>query len=330
MPRFVVVRAPTRLHFGLFALASASGRQFGGVGAMVQEPGLRLRVEPSPQWQVAGPLAGRVDAAADRWRRFHQLPARPDCRVIVEQVPPEHVGLGVGTQLALSVGAGLSAFCGLPASSPQELALSVGRGERSAIGTYGFALGGLIVEQGKLRGEPVSPLDTRLDLPQSWRFLLVRPLAARGLSGELERAAMDCTTATTGTTQELICEVREHLVPAAATADFESFSHSLYRYCRLAGSFYIEQQRGPYNGPVLSSLVERIRSWGHAGVGQSSWGPTLFVALRDADAAQDLESRLRREWDRAPLEIVVARPNNTGAKIDIAESASAAQNFPRS
>lgn len=324
MSRSITVRAPSRLHFGLFALASASGRRFGGVGAVVRQPGLKLRIETAPAWNNVGLLAERIATAADRWRQFHGLATLPQCRISVEHAPPEHVGLGLGTQLALSVGAGLSAFCRMPTSAPQELAQSVGRGQRSAIGSYGFALGGLIVEQGKLPGEPISPLDTRLDLPADWRFVLVRPSDVRGLSGEIENAAMDRITVSPEATANLIREVREHLVPAAATADFTTFSSSLFRYCALAGSFYAEHQGGLYNGPILTALVERIRSWGHGGVGQSSWGPTLFVAQPCERSADELVERLRGEWDGPPLDFVVAEPDNQGAVIEARDRESAA------
>ena len=46
MSRLVHVTAPSRLHFGLWSLAAARGRQFGGVGAMIDKPGLRLTIEP--------------------------------------------------------------------------------------------------------------------------------------------------------------------------------------------------------------------------------------------------------------------------------------------
>src|SRR5213076_1599219 len=99
----------------------------------------------------------------------------PPCRIHISASIPEHAGLGSGTQVALSIAAGLSALCGLPSQTPQELALSVSRGLRSAVGTYGFVFGGLIVEQGKLSDEPISPLDCRIDLPDDWRFVLLRP-----------------------------------------------------------------------------------------------------------------------------------------------------------
>lgn len=322
MPQSVVVRAPSRLHFGLFALGSKRGRQFGGVGAMVDEPGSEVRLQPASSFDVTGPMAGRLARSAHSWSKFHGRPL-PDCRISVERAPPEHVGLGVGTQLGLSVAAGLSAFCGIPCGSPAELARSAGRGLRSAVGTYGFSLGGLIVEQGKLPGEPISPLDTRVELPAAWRFLLVRPLKASGLCGEREDAAIQSIHVPDETTGTLIREAREHLLPAAVTGEFDDFADSLYRYCHLAGSFYAQLQGGPYNGPILTGLVERIRGGGHAGIGQSSWGPTLFVAHRDQASAQSLAASLRRDWPESELELIVARPSRTGARVQANSGAAA-------
>ena len=319
MPRHVIVCAPSRLHFGLFALAAAEGRQFGGVGAMVRRPGLQLRAEAADSWSVSGPLSPRIAAAAEQWRKFHRLAALPRCRIAVDHAPPEHVGLGVGTQLALSVAAGLAAMCGIPAGSPPELALSVGRGKRSAIGTYGFALGGLIVDQGKLQGESISPLDTRLEFPSAWRFLLVRPQDARGLSGEIESAAMDQIAVAPQTTESLRDMIREQLVPAVATGDYAAFAASLFRYSAAAGSFYAEHQGGPYNGPVLTALVEQIRSLGGEGVGQSSWGPTLFIVQPDQTSAEQLAQRLRAAWRGPPLDLIVAEPDNEGAVVQRAD-----------
>ena len=63
---------------------------------------------------------------------------------------PEHAGLGSGTELPLSVAAGLNAFWGLPARRRRNWA-ERGPGSRSAVGTYGFVFGGLIVEQESCR-----------------------------------------------------------------------------------------------------------------------------------------------------------------------------------
>jgi predicted sugar kinase len=57
MSGIVQVSAPSRLHFGLWSLAGGTLRAFGGVGAMVERPGLSLRIEPAPHFATGGPLA---------------------------------------------------------------------------------------------------------------------------------------------------------------------------------------------------------------------------------------------------------------------------------
>lgn len=319
MSRHVTITAPSRLHFGLFALGGSAGRQYGGVGAMIDQPTLQLSMEPAQGWSCAGPLAERASEFAERWRQFNQLPQLPACSTLIQAAPASHVGLGVGTQLGLAIAAGLNAFCGLPAAPPLELALSVGRGLRSAVGTYGFVMGGLIVEQGKLPSEPISTLDCRLDLPDEWRFVLVRPLDGQGLSGEAEAAAMNALPdVPEEVTQRLIGEAREELIPAAATADFAAFARSLYRYGHLAGSCFAARQGGPYNGPVLADLIERLQRLGAQGVGQSSWGPTIFAAQPSQAEAEALSQRLREEPNLPPLEILIAAPCNQGARVELA------------
>src|SRR6185312_6329569 len=251
MSHVVHVTAPSRLHFGLWSLGGGHGRQFGGVGAMIERPELNLSIRPAEQLDAGGQHAVRAIAFARRWAEFHRL-SPPRCRIDIHSTVPEHAGLGSGTQLALSVAAGLNAFSGLPSQSPQELALSVSRGLRSAVGTYGFVFGGLIVEQGKLPGEPISPLDCRIDLPEAWRFVLVRPRGLSGIAGEEETDAFSSLpSVSAAVTDELIAIVRDRLVPAAATADFDPFAESLYRYGRLSGECFAAKQGGPYNGPLL-------------------------------------------------------------------------------
>jgi beta-ribofuranosylaminobenzene 5'-phosphate synthase len=319
MPRVVHVTAPSRLHFGLWSIGDGQRRQFGGVGAMIDEPHVQLTITPSDRFTANGPEADRAIAFARRWAEFH-CRALPDCQIAIESAIPAHAGLGSGTQLALSIAAGLSAFCNLAAQSPQELALSVGRGLRSAVGTYGFAFGGLIVEQGKLPEEPISPLDCRLDLPDDWRFVLVCPQGESGLAGEDETDAFgSLPTVPQTVSDQLIALALERLVPGVATDDFAAFGENLYQYGRLSGECFAARQGGPFNGPLLTSIIENIRRLGHAGVGQSSWGPTIFVVLPSQHAAEQLVAQLRQRDDAPPLDLLIASPNNCGAQVRVAE-----------
>jgi beta-ribofuranosylaminobenzene 5'-phosphate synthase len=316
MSRVVRVIAPSRLHFGLWSLGG-EGRQFGGVGTMIDRPALEISMDAAAELVATGAHASRTIEFARRWAEFHSR-TLPPCRIAVHHAIPEHAGLGSGTQHALAVAAGLNAFCGLPCQTPQELALSVGRGLRSAVGTYGFVFGGLIVEQGKLPDEPISPLDCRIDLPDDWRFVLARPHGLTGLAGEDEADAFQSLLAVPPSVrEELIGTVRDRLVPAAALGDFDEFAESLHRYGRLSGECFAARQGGPYNGPVVTALVEQIRSLGYVGVGQSSWGPTIFVVTQSYASAERLTEQIRSSGAAAELDLIISSPCNKGAQIDI-------------
>jgi beta-ribofuranosylaminobenzene 5'-phosphate synthase len=317
MPRVVRVTAPSRLHFGLWALGRTEGRQFGGVGVMLEQPRLALSIQPAEKLETTGLAAARVLTFAQRWAEFHRITA-PACRIDVYEEIAAHAGLGSGTQLALSVAAGLNAYCGLPSQIPQELALSVGRGLRSAVGTYGFVFGGLIVEQGKLPTEPISPLDCRIDVPEAWRFVLIRPPWLKGLAGDDEADAFGALPEVPPmVTDELVDEIRNRLVPAAATGDFDLFACSLYRYGRLSGECFAARQGGPYNGPLLTSLIGQVRGLGYSGVGQSSWGPTVFVATPSQESAERMVQQFGAALNTRGLQIAISPVCNRGAQIDV-------------
>lgn len=320
--RRVQVSAASRLHFGLFSTGRSPGRQFGGVGLMIEKTAVQLQIESGTACAVAGPLAERVREFVGRWAEFHGGVGNLPCRIVVQEAADCHVGLGVGTQLGLAVAAGLNVFLQQPPASPLELALSVGRGHRSAVGTYGFASGGLIVERGKLGPEPLGPLEIRLEVPPQWRFVLLQPRAPRGLSGQAEQEAFrHLPPVPPEVTARLIAEVRERMVPAVASADCEAFGESVYAYGRLAGDCFAPVQGGPYNGPQLAALVDLIRAQGVRGVGQSSWGPTLFAILPHASDAQAFVACLADRAECRDIRFAIHGPANHGARVTCARDA---------
>ena len=106
------------------------------------------------------------------------------------------------------------------------------------------------------------------------------------------------------------------MLPALADTDFPEFAASVYRYGNLAGSCFASLQGGPYNGAALNRRVAWLRSLGHAGVGQSSWGPTLFVLAPDQQQAEQLSEQLKECPTGEELEAEIARPCNQGAQVN--------------
>jgi hypothetical protein len=108
----------------LSAGAETTKRRFGGVGLMVQEPKVQLRVRESATWSAEGPQAERVLAFARDWSR--QVHQERCFHITVECAPPQHVGLGSGTQLGLAIARILAEATGQNSPDPIELAGPLG------------------------------------------------------------------------------------------------------------------------------------------------------------------------------------------------------------
>ena len=307
------VVAPSRLHFGLFRVpvaggADSSARAFGGVGLMVDRPGAVVTVRPADAWQFEGPLASRAQVFAVRFMLSLPEERRRAFQVLVERCPTEHTGLGVGTQLGLAVAKALAVGCGARDLPARELAARVGRGERSAIGVHGFDHGGLLVDAGKTAGEGVSPLLAHVTLSDAWRVVLFTPPGAGRWHGDDERRAF--ATAAGGDPDALRHLAETALVPAAVRGDLDAFGEAVHVFNRRAGGPFAAAQGGIYASTDIAGLIADVRNCGVKGVGQSSWGPTVFAIVGDGDTALSLVQRFR---GRAPA--VVARVSAGGHAV---------------
>ena len=323
MTSFVEVTAPSRLHFGLLSFGNPAVPQFGGVGVMLEKPDLCLQIVPAGELSVEGPRADRVLSFVRRWAEFQQLPLQQlTCRIRVLRLPREHVGLGTGTQTALATAAGLNRWLELPPASPQQLAISVDRARRSAVGTYGFHFGGLIAEAGhfpsglRQQRPAVGELIARHDLPAAWRVALVSPTTGRGLSGLPESQAFAMLPPVPlRTTDRLRGLLGDRIVPAVVAGNFVEFSQAVFEYGYLSGECFASCQGGPYASATLASMVQAIRQAGFAGVGQSSWGPTLYVWLASQQQAAEFQAWFEKLSLPDRWELLITPADNSGAVI---------------
>jgi beta-RFAP synthase len=302
------VVAPSRLHFGLFHVPGGGGkvvsqedRLYGGVGLMIDCPAVVVtwRADGTGR-RVEGVHAERVQQFAARFEASLPPAKRRPYALLVERCPDQHIGLGVGTQLGLATAKALAVGAGCGHWSAVTLATRIGRGERSAVGIHGFDHGGLIVEAGKRPGEPVSPLWYHVRLPESWRVVLVLWPQTRFWYGQLEHWAF--THAATGAVARLRRLAVEGIVPAAREGDLQAFGEAVYDFNRLAGEPFRLCQGGIYASPWIESWVTRLRRSGIRGVGQSSWGPTVFAIVGDEETARHCV----RRWQNDAL-LLIAR-----------------------
>ena len=311
----VRVTAPSRLHFGLLAFGEGHERQFGGLGAMIDRPRLVLTARRAKQFESHGPGSER---AAEFMRRVMCYLDRPEegVRIDIDEAPRPHTGLGTGTQLGLSIAQALFALFDHECGDPAELARASGRGLRSAVGTYGFSLGGLVFEEGKGPCEDIAPLSRHITLPANWRFLLLTSRDAEGLAGNQEQTAFDrLPSVSLTTTEKLRRVITEEILPAAEKADFDTFSDAIYRYGYTSGTCFASEQSGPFASPQIESIVNALRDQGILGVGQSSWGPTVFALAREKNL-DEFFAIAESVIQGTSTEIRVAAPAAEGAIVE--------------
>ncbi len=311
----VRISAPCRIHFGLLSLADGNDVQYGGVGVMVDRPRVELEMQPSGVTRAHGPHSARVLEFIKTWREHTQI--LDHVRSDIRAAPPEHVGLGLGTQLGLAVATALDMLFDRPSVSVEERARSVRRGKRSAVGTYGFREGGLIVEGGKKPGTRLGQIHARIDLPRAWRVLLICPQGRTGLAGNAEKRAFgELPEVPASTRQALRNELFDILVPAARRSDFGAFSDSVFRYGTMAGELFTACQGGPFASSETARWVKWIRDSGVLGVGQSSWGPTIYCWFPDAGSAARFAVRFQAAFVNLDAKLLVTSVARLGVRVE--------------
>ncbi|QDS99153.1 GHMP family kinase ATP-binding protein [Adhaeretor mobilis] len=309
--------APCRLHFGLmrFGVSGGQQRSYGGLGLMVKQQRVVIEVARAKQWSTSGPHGERVIGYAQRVTKRIGEGTNP-LQIAVSEAPREHIGLGVGTQLALSTAAGVLQLFGHEVPPVAELAQLVGRGNRSAVGAHGFEQGGLILENGFTQPDSLGELTKRVGVPREWRFVLATIPTNKAIHGLAEQTAFDEVPAIPETTTATLLRLAiEEILPAAERNDCERFGAALYEYGYRAGECFKSVQGGAYATKELAVAVARLRELGVQGVGQSSWGPTLYAVVENSELAEELLAEIgpMAEFKGAVLQII--EPNNRGASF---------------
>jgi len=313
------IRTPSRLHFGLLGWGPRSPRQFGGIGLMIDAPGVELTVEPAPAWIAQGPLATRVEQIITqlRARMLETGTVLQPARIQIEKAPEEHVGLGVGTQLCLAVARTVLRLAGLPEPTVEQLARLTGRGGRSGIGLHGFHHGGLIVDGGRKAAAGIPPLLARVPFPEDWSILIVQPPGECGLHGSDEsRAFANLPPYPLGVTDSLCRLVLLEILPAVIERDLQTFGDALSELQARVGACFAPAQTGIYATAQAAAIVDDLKRLGFAGAGQSSWGPTLYAFGHHSE--HDLATstqRLRHRFGLHETSIFHTKADNQGARL---------------
>lgn len=303
---------PSRLHISLIDLNAGLGRMDGGLGVALEKPRVKLRAEKSNGITVEGPLSKRCTLAAEKVIRH--LGMEGGVKITVIEAPPQHVGLGSGTQIALAAGSAIARLYGAELEA-RDIARTVGRGGTSGIGVAAFEAGGFILDGGhslKVKKDfmpssaskaPPPPVTARHDFPD-WKVALIMPREGARFAGarEVDVFKKYCPIPLQDV-QELSHVILMRLLPALVEEDVEAFGEGI-NMIQKVGFKKIELQLQNSKVRKLLSIAQRYSY----GAGISSFGPTIYCLPMDEDEL--LENIPAKE-----AEVIFTKANNSGASF---------------
>ncbi len=328
----MIIQTPSRLHITLIDLNGSIGRIDGGVGLTIQKPGLILQAEAQDTGidvkfskkdvnpNLKNEYIEKIENSANRM--IKSLKINSGYKFLVKETYPAHSGLGSGTQISLAVGKSILNLHDMDMKSP-EIAKIVGRGGTSGIGVRSFDKGGLIIDGGhKLDEKPdflpssaskasPAPLIARYDFPEDWNIVLAVPNVPAGASGPKEVSIFQkyCPIPLESV-QELSHILLMKMMPAIVEKDIDSFGDSINKI-QNTGFKKVELD---LQHPIINNLIENMRSAGAAGVGMSSFGPTVY-AITD-NGSKEIEKAAINTMKEVGGELIITKAQNNGAIIN--------------
>ncbi|MCS7125992.1 MAG: hypothetical protein NZ929_03685 [Aigarchaeota archaeon] len=302
------VEAGSRIHLGFIDPIGVLGRRWGSVGLYLNEPKLSLTISKCNDIIVDGPRWLK-DLAENIVKRLGIDGLMIECSNHI----PRHVGLGSGTQTILSIGLAVSKIYKLDLTL-RDIALMFNRCRKSGAGFWLFQVGGIVIDGGNTSEEEIPPLLARFDLPEEWMILLAIPLnEGLGLHGRIEEEKFKMLNAADPKEASLIILMK--LLPSIVQRNFERFSEAVEELDLVTSRFFETAQSGRYF-KSSSKVVEFLKNIGVRGVGQSSWGPTIYGFLESSEV-EEVGKKLK---NIEGFRFIFTTPRNKGAEISQLQS----------
>ncbi|WNY23839.1 hypothetical protein MmiHf6_11610 [Methanimicrococcus hongohii] len=314
---------------GLIDMNGGLGRLDGSVGLALAEGGISLRAKPADSVIVtvrsedgsvrpcepnfAAQIAGIAAAV---------LPENAGIEFEFLSPVRQHVGLGSGTQIALSTAMAVNDIYGLN-KSVKELAQITRRGGTSGIGVLAFEHGGFLVDSGHKMADkngflpssrstaPPADLLLRMDFPD-WDVVVAIPPKV-GINGEEEKQFF-----------QSVCpvpmeEVREtshiilmQMLPSILEQDIVGLGNAVNSLQKLG----FKKHEVAVQPPEIKSVIDFMLKSGLHGAGISSFGPAVYGFSEDRKQSNEIKSVLLEKMPEGS-EVLVTKANNKGAEYHV-------------
>lgn len=291
------VKVGTRLHLGQLDLNGSLNRLYGGLGLAIDLPQLELTAQKSNHLSILGSEEKRLEKISRKYLEYYNLPG---AKIELLQSLPSHSGLGSGTQLALALGFALTRVYGLEPPLAEIAAVTDRESSRSGIGVAAFEQGGFLIDGGMrtniLKPEglfEVPPIIVRTTFPEEWAIILALPYKEEKMFGQEEVSAFASLPPMAEDISGMICRLLLlKLLPSLREKDLLGFGQAVTEIQKQIGNHFAPVQGGIYASKAGADAAAYLLEQGAAGVGQSSWGPTIY-AFTNQDKKADLLEKTR-------------------------------------
>jgi len=322
----VYIHTPARIHMGFYNFLT-DGVAYGDLGVAIQKPSTVVRVFRSNEGSFKVVNRSGIDISDCIERVAKTFDLSGICIEVLDVIP-RHVGLGSTTQTMLAIAYAVAVLQGLN-YSVRDLAVKLCRGRDSGVGIAVFERGGFVVSSGRRVSDhgkvicPSSPSDLpqlifRTPVPRGWSFIIFVPKTKEGLDEVSERGVMDIPTSLPKDVQyELYKLVFIYMIPSILRGDIEVFGKALTKLQLIVGEYFSKYQGSIFCCEEVELIVNMLLRYGVRGVGQSSWGPTVYGLVEGHGKAKEIAVRVFKEVESMGVrtDYMVVKASNRGAKL---------------
>lgn len=291
--RQVTINSPARIHLGFLDLSFTNIRNFGSLGLTISDFETVIQIKKSKKFEIVGHSSQKALNVFNKLKKFYSF---CPCKINILKSIPEHVGLGSGTQLALSLSLVLAKISKI--NIPFEEFVKVcGRGQRSSVGINCFRKGGFIVDAGKeKKSDNLSPLIFHNSWPEDWKIILLMERNIKGIYGQKEKSefikiSKEKIQPKNNNFETLVMNI----IPSIIEKNFEMFCKGISKIQKTTGEYFVEAQGGLYTSKNVEKIFMKLEKNGYEGYGQTSWGPTGFIFCKNGNEQENMLKLIKKE-----------------------------------
>tara|TARA_B100001013_G_C24615005_1_gene444802 strand:- start:469 stop:1413 length:945 start_codon:yes stop_codon:yes gene_type:complete len=304
------INAPARLHFGFLDLGGNTQNALGAIGVAINKFNTIVNIKKNHELAITGNVSNKALNFVKIFCKKNKI--KSNYLINIEKTIPEHIGLGSGTQLALSIGTAISKLNNLSLST-SEIGKILDRGKRSKIGIKSFSNGGFLIDLG-IKNK-FFPNFKQLKFPNEWKILLIQN-NNKGLYGAKEQQAFKMLQKSNKISLHHLALMQ--IYPALLKRNFKDFSKSITKIQNSMGKYFCSMQGGKYSNNIISKIINFIKKEKILGYGQTSWGPTGFAFLPNPQKAKKIKHKLEKKFSNCnDLQFIICSGKNIGATIKI-------------